>query len=145
MVLSEINTPIPTSLMLKQLHCSTVILYPLDRKQNELLHKQNFKTKEVDYVIASIPDSIQSGFSVETVFKGREKSDQSVSGSLRRCDVEFEKYIQNFKEALATTVNAYDQKMFLLKERTSLTKASDSQKKIHPQCMDEEVFQYNLN
>ena len=71
------------------------------------------------YVIASDTDSIylNLGSLVETVFKGREKSDKSVLRFLEKvCDVEFEKYIQNSYEALATTVNAYDQKMFMKRE-----------------------------
>ena len=87
----------------------------IENKMNSYINKI-LKTKEVDYVIASDTDSIylNLGSLVETVFKGREKSDQSVLRFLEKvCDVEFEKYIQNSYEALATTVNAYDQKLFM--------------------------------
>ena len=90
----------------------------IENKMNSYINKI-LKTKEVDYVIASDTDSIylNLGSLVETVFKGREKSDQSVLRFLEKvCDVEFEKYIQNSYEALATTVNAYDQKMFMKRE-----------------------------
>jgi len=82
----------------------------IENKMNSYINKI-LKTKEVDYVIASDTDSIylNLGSLVETVFKGREKSDKSVLRFLEKvCDVEFEKYIQNSYEALATTVNAYD-------------------------------------
>ena len=90
----------------------------IENKMNSYINKI-LKTKEVDYVIASATDSIylNLGSLVETVFKGREKSDKSVLRFLEKvCDVEFEKYIQNSYEALATTVNAYDQKMFMKRE-----------------------------
>ena len=90
----------------------------IENKMNSYINKI-LKTKEVDYVIASDTDSIylNLGSLVETVFKGREKSDKSVLRFLEKvCDVEFEKYIQNSYEALATTVNAYDQKMFMKRE-----------------------------
>ena len=90
----------------------------IENKMNSYINKI-LKTKEVDYVIASDTDSIYRnlGSLVESVFKGREKSDKSVLRFLEKvCDVEFEKYIQNSYEALATTVNAYDQKMFMKRE-----------------------------
>ena len=90
----------------------------IENKMNSYINKI-LKTKEVDYVIASDTDSIylNLGSLVETVFKGREKSDKSVLRFLEKvCDVEFEKYILNSYEALATTVNAYDQKMFMKRE-----------------------------
>ena len=90
----------------------------IENKMNSYINKI-LKTKEVDYVIASDTDSIylNLGSLVETVFKGREKSDKSVLRFLEKvCDVEFEKYIQNSYEALATTVNPYDQKMFMKRE-----------------------------
>ena len=90
----------------------------IENKMNSYINKI-LKTKEVDYVIASDTDSIylNLGSLVETVFKGREKSDKSILRFLEKvCDVEFEKYIQNSYETLATTVNAYDQKMFMKRE-----------------------------
>ena len=77
------------------------------------------KTKEIDYVIASDTDSIylNLGPLVETIFEGREKSDKSILRFLEKvCDVEFEKYITNSYEELATFVNAYEQKMFMKRE-----------------------------
>ena len=90
----------------------------IENKMNSYINKI-LKTKEVDYVIASDTDSIylNLGPLVETIFEGREKSDTSILRFLEKvCDVEFEKYIQNSYEALATTVNAYDQKMFMKRE-----------------------------
>ena len=51
----------------------------IENKMNSYINKI-LKTKEVDYVIASDTDSIylNLGSLVETVFKGREKSDKSV-------------------------------------------------------------------
>jgi DNA polymerase elongation subunit (family B) len=77
------------------------------------------KTDDYDYVIASDTDSIylNLGPLVETVFAKREKSSASIVGFLDKvCEVEFEKYIQNSYEALATYVNAYEQKMFMKRE-----------------------------
>jgi DNA polymerase elongation subunit (family B) len=77
------------------------------------------KTNEVDYVIASDTDSlyINMGPLVENVFKGREKTTQSIVSFLDKvCQVEFEKYIESSYQKLADYVNAYDQKMFMKRE-----------------------------
>ena len=77
------------------------------------------KTKEVDYVIASDTDSIylNLGPLVEVIYKGREKTNQSIVSFLNQvCEVELEKYITSSYEALASYVNAYDQKMFMKRE-----------------------------
>jgi DNA polymerase elongation subunit (family B) len=77
------------------------------------------KSKEVDYVIASDTDSlyVNMGPLVETVFKGREKTTQSIVSFLDKvCQVEFEKYIESSYQKLADYVNAYDQKMFMKRE-----------------------------
>ena len=88
-------------------------------KTNECLPKQSITTKDDDYVIASDTDSIylNLGPFVHKVFKGREASDESIVRFLDKvCEVEFEKYIRNSYEALASYVNAYAQKMFMKRE-----------------------------
>ena len=90
----------------------------IENKMNSYINKI-LKTKETDYVIASDTDSIylNLGPLVETIFEGREKSDKSILRFLEKvCDVEFEKYITNSYEELATFVNAYEQKMFMKRE-----------------------------
>ena len=90
----------------------------IENKMNSYINKI-LKTKEIDYVIASDTDSIylNLGPLVETIFEGREKSDTSILRFLEKvCDVEFEKYITNSYEELATFVNAYEQKMFMKRE-----------------------------
>ena len=90
----------------------------IEGKMNEYLNKI-LKTEEIDYVIASDTDSIylNLGPLVETVYKGREKTDKSVVSFLNKvCDVEFEKYIESSYQELATYVNAYDQKMIMKRE-----------------------------
>ena len=90
----------------------------IENKMNSYINKI-LKTKETDYVIASDTDSIylNLGPLVKTIFKGRETSDKSILRFLEKvCDVELEKYIENSYEELATTINAYDQKMFMKRE-----------------------------
>ena len=90
----------------------------IENKMNTYLNKL-LKTEDYDYVIASDTDSIylHLGPLVEKVFQNREKSDQSTLRFLEKvCDVEFEKYIQNSYEELATYVNAYSQKMVMKRE-----------------------------
>ena len=90
----------------------------IQNKMNTYLNKI-LRTTDVDYVIAADTDSIylNLGPFVDKVFKGREASDESIVGFLNKvCEVEFEKYIGNSYEALATYVNAYDQKMFMKRE-----------------------------
>ena len=90
----------------------------IQNKMNAYLNKI-LRTTDVDYVIAADTDSIylNLGPFVHEVFKGREKSDESIVGFLNKvCEVEFEKYIGNSYEALASYVNAYDQKMFMKRE-----------------------------
>jgi hypothetical protein len=73
----------------------------------------------VDYVIASDTDSlyVNMGPLVESVFKGREKTTQSIVSFLDKvCNMEFEKYIESSYQELANYVNAYDQKMFMKRE-----------------------------
>ena len=90
----------------------------IENKMNSYLNKL-LKTDDYDYVIASDTDSIylHLGPLVEKVFQNREKSDQSTLRFLEKvCDVEFEKYIENSYEELATYVNAYSQKMVMKRE-----------------------------
>jgi len=87
-------------------------------KMNSYLNKI-LKTGDVDYVIASDTDSlyINMGPLVNSVFKGREKTTQSIVSFLDKvCQVEFEKYIESSYKELAEYVNAYDQKMFMKRE-----------------------------
>ena len=87
-------------------------------RMNSYLNKI-LKTNEVDYVIASDTDSlyINMGPLVETVFKEKEKTTQSIVSFLDKvCQVEFEKYIESSYQELADYVNAYAQKMFMKRE-----------------------------
>jgi len=86
----------------------------MNQKINEIL-----KTEDIDYVIASDTDSIylNLGPLVDAVYEGREKTNQSVVAFLNKvCENKFEPYIESSYEALATYVNAYDQKMFMKRE-----------------------------
>ena len=90
----------------------------IENKMNSYLNKV-LKTEDVDYVIASDTDSIylNMGPLVECVFKGREKTTQSIVSFLDKvCKVELEKYIEGCYEELAEYVNAYDQKMQMKRE-----------------------------
>ncbi len=90
----------------------------IQNKMNTYLNKI-LRTTDVDYVIAADTDSIylNLGPFVDKVFQGREKSDESIVRFLNKvCEVEFEKYIGDSYETLATYVNAYDQKMFMKRE-----------------------------
>ena len=90
----------------------------IQNKMNAYLNKI-LRTTDADYVIAADTDSIylNLGPFVHEVFKGREKSDESIVGFLDKvCQVEFEKYIGDSYEALASYVNAYEQKMFMKRE-----------------------------
>ena len=90
----------------------------IEIKMNEYLNKL-LKTKDVDYVIASDTDSIylNMGPLVETVYKGREKTTESVVSFLDKvASMELEKYIESSYQELATYVNAYEQKMQMKRE-----------------------------
>ena len=90
----------------------------IEDKMNAHINKI-LKTQEVDYVIASDTDSIylNLGPLVEAVYKGREKTNEGVVGFLNKvCETEFEPFIEGSYEALASYVNAYDQKMFMKRE-----------------------------
>jgi DNA polymerase elongation subunit (family B) len=90
----------------------------IESKMNSYINKL-LKTEDVDYVIASDTDSIylNMGPVVETVFKGREKTTESIVSFLDKiCEMELEKYIEGSYQELATYVNAYDQKMQMKRE-----------------------------
>ena len=90
----------------------------IENKMNIYMNKI-LKTKEVDYVIASDTDSIylHMGPLVEVIYKEREKTTEGIVGFLDKiCNVELERYISSSYEALATYVNAYEQKMFMKRE-----------------------------
>jgi DNA polymerase elongation subunit (family B) len=90
----------------------------IEEKMNSYLNKI-LKTKDVDYVIASDTDSIylNMGPLVETVYKGREKTTESVVSFLDKvASMELEKYIEGSYQELADYVNAYDQKMQMKRE-----------------------------
>ncbi len=90
----------------------------IENKMNAHINKI-LKTEEVDYVIASDTDSIylNMGPLVEAVYKGREKTNEGVVTFLNKiCEMEFEPFIESSYEALASYVNAYDQKMFMKRE-----------------------------
>ena len=90
----------------------------IEEKLNKYLNKV-LKTNDVDYVIASDTDSIylNMGPLVETVYKGREKTTESVVSFLDKvAQVELEKYIESCYQELADYVNAYAQKMQMKRE-----------------------------
>ena len=90
----------------------------IENKMNQYLNKI-LKTEGEDYVIASDTDSIylNLGPLVETVYKGREKTDESVVTFLNKiCEMELEKFIESSYQELADYVSAYDQKMFMKRE-----------------------------
>jgi len=90
----------------------------IETKMNEYFNKI-LKTKDVDYVIASDTDSIylNMGPLVESVYQGREKTNESVVTFLDKlCNMELEKYIEGCYQELADYVNAYDQKMQMKRE-----------------------------
>ena len=90
----------------------------IENKMNKYMNNV-LKTTGEDYVIASDTDSIylNMGHFVDAVFKGREKTTEGIVNFLDKvCEVELEKYISSSYEALATYVNAYEQKMFMKRE-----------------------------
>ena len=90
----------------------------IGNKMNAYLNRI-LKTEGEDYVIASDTDSmyLNLGPMVESVYKGREKTDESVVTFLDKiCNLEFEKYIESSYQELADYLNAYDQKMVMARE-----------------------------
>jgi len=90
----------------------------IENRMNKYLNKI-LKTENEDYVIASDTDSIylNLGPLVETVYKGRETTNESIVSFLNKiCEMDLEKYITSSYETLANYVNAYEQKMFMKRE-----------------------------
>ncbi len=90
----------------------------IENKMNQYLNTV-LKTKEEDYVIASDTDSIylNLGPLVESVYEGREKTDESIARFLDKvCQTKFEPFIESSYQELAEYVGAYEQKMIMKRE-----------------------------
>ena len=90
----------------------------IEKKLNAYLNNI-LKTEGVDYVIAIDTDSIYLCLDnlVQTVYKGREKTTESIVTFLDKvCKLELEKYIENSYQELADYVHAFEQKMFMKRE-----------------------------
>jgi DNA polymerase elongation subunit (family B) len=90
----------------------------IEKKMNAYLNKV-LKTQDVDYVIASDTDSmyLNLGPLVETVYKGREKTAESIVTFLDKvASMELEKFIESSYQELADYLKAYDQKMKMKRE-----------------------------
>ena len=117
----------------------------IENKMNKYLNKL-LKTQEVDYVIASDTDSIylNMGPLVETIFKGREKTTESIVSFLDKvCKVELEKHIESCYQELATYVNAYDQKMQMKRENIAERGIWTAKKRYILNVWNSEGVQYN--
>ena len=117
----------------------------IEHKMNAYLNKV-LRTEKKDYVIASDTDSIylNLGDLVETVYKGREKTDESVVSFLNKiCEVELEKYISSSYEALAKYVNAYEQKMIMKRENIASTGIWTAKKRYMLNVWDSEGVRYH--
>ena len=90
----------------------------IENKMNQYLNTV-LKTEGEDYVIASDTDSIylNLGPLVESVYKGREKTDESIARFLDKvCQTKFEPFIESSYQELAEYVGAYEQKMIMKRE-----------------------------
>jgi DNA polymerase elongation subunit (family B) len=90
----------------------------IEKSLNEYMNKI-LKSKNEDYVIAIDTDSIylNMGPFVDAVFKGREKTTESIVSFLDKvCSMELEKYIESSYKELAQYVNAFEQKMQMKRE-----------------------------
>ena len=117
----------------------------IEHKMNTYLNKI-LKTEKKDYVIASDTDSIylNLGNLVEKVFEGRETNDSSVVSFLNKvCEMELEKYISSSYEALATYVNAYEQKMIMKRENIASTGIWTAKKRYMLNVWDSEGVRYH--
>ena len=117
----------------------------IENKMNTYLNRV-LKTKGEDYVIASDTDSIylNMGPLVETVYKGREKTDESVVGFLNKVsEMELEPYIQSSYEELAEYVSAYDQKMIMKRENIASSGIWTAKKRYMLNVWDSEGVRYN--
>ena len=116
----------------------------IEHKMNKYLNKI-LKTEKKDYVIASDTDSIylNLGDLVEKVFEGREANDSSIVSFLNKvCEMELEKYISSSYEALATYVNAYEQKMIMKRENIASTGIWTAKKRYMLNVWDSEGVRY---
>ena len=117
----------------------------IEHKMNAYLNKI-LKTEKQDYVIASDTDSIylNLGPLVETVYKGRETTDQSIVSFLNKvCEMELEKYISSSYEELATYVNAYEQKMIMKRENIASSGIWTAKKRYMLNVWDSEGVRYD--
>ena len=117
----------------------------IEHKMNTYLNKI-LKTEKKDYVIASDTDSIylNLGDLVKKVFEGRETNDSSVVSFLNKvCEVELEKYISSSYEALASYVNAYEQKMIMKRENIASTGIWTAKKRYMLNVWDSEGVRYH--
>ena len=117
----------------------------IEHKMNTYLNKI-LKTEKKDYVIASDTDSIylNLGDLVEKVFEGRETNDSSIVSFLNKvCEMELEKYISSSYEALATYVNAYEQKMIMKRENIASTGIWTAKKRYMLNVWDSEGVRYH--
>ena len=117
----------------------------IENKMNLYLNMV-LKTKGEDYVIASDTDSIylNMGPLVETVYKGREKTDESIVRFLDKiCQMELEPYIQSSYEELAEYVSAYDQKMIMKRENIASSGIWTAKKRYMLNVWDSEGVRYN--
>ena len=117
----------------------------IEHKMNAYLNNI-LKTEKKDYVIASDTDSIylNLGDLVEKVFEGREANDSSIVSFLNKvCEMELEKYISSSYEALATYVNAYEQKMIMKRENIASTGIWTAKKRYMLNVWDSEGVRYH--
>ena len=117
----------------------------IEHKMNTYLNKI-LKTEKKDYVIASDTDSIylNLGDLVEKVFEGRETNDSSIVSFLNKvCEMELEKYISSSYEALASYVNAYEQKMIMKRENIASTGIWTAKKRYMLNVWDSEGVRYH--
>ena len=104
------------------------------------------KTEGEDYVIASDTDSIylNMGPLVETVYKGREKTDESVVTFLNKVsEMELEPYIEGAYKELAEYVSAYEQKMIMKRENIASSGIWTAKKRYMLNVWDSEGVRYN--
>ena len=117
----------------------------IENKMNEYLNRV-LKTEGEDYVIASDTDSIylNMGPLVETVYKGREKTDESVVTFLNKVsEMELEPYIEGAYEELADYVSAYDQKMIMKRENIASSGIWTAKKRYILNVWDSEGVRYS--
>ena len=117
----------------------------IENKMNVYLNKI-LKTEGEDYVIASDTDSIylNLGPLVETVYKGREKTDESVVTFLNKIsEMELEPYIESSYKELAEYVSAYDQKMIMKRENIASSGIWTAKKRYMLNVWDSEGVRYD--